>query len=281
MFKILIMKYGFVTCVELGLKCMETIYNIGNELELAITLKDNLDTNKSGRIFLDSFCARKKINLIKCKNINDSNVLDSISNSNIDWLFIIGWSQIAGKNILDKPNKGVLGMHPTLLPEGRGRAPIPWAIIKGLKKTGVTLFKLDVGVDTGLIVKQIEIPINKKEDASSLYEKVKNTHIELMIKTIKLTENKKLYFKKQNENKATYWPIRKPCDAEINLNKSVIEADRLIRAVTKPYPGARLIQNKKKIIIWKAKINKGTLNNGPQISFPDGKLDLIDFEEIQ
>ena len=143
------MKFGFVTCVELGLSCMEEIYAAGGELDLAITLHDDRAINKSGRVYLDDFCGARGIDLVKVRHINDSEAIEAIRSREIDWLFIIGWSQIAGPQVLAAPTHGVHGIHPTLLPEGRGRAPIPWAILKGLKETGVTLFKLDEGVDTG------------------------------------------------------------------------------------------------------------------------------------
>ena len=74
-------------------------------------------------------------------------------------------------------------MHPSLLPEGRD-ASIPWAILKNLNKTGVTIFKMDSGIDTGPIVDQIEIPLNDKTTATELYKKVNDAHCHL-IKKIK------------------------------------------------------------------------------------------------
>src|SRR5690554_2083 len=145
-------KIGFVTCVQLGLSCMEAIYEANGKLALAITLNDDQARQKSGRVYLDEFCKRKSIPLMKSSHINNKDVIDSIKEADLDWLFIIGWSQIASKELLETPKNGTLGMHPTLLPCGRGRASIPWAILKGLDTTGVTLFKLDEGVDTGPIV---------------------------------------------------------------------------------------------------------------------------------
>ena len=94
------MRFAFVTCVELGLACMEAIYSIGGKLDLAFTLHDNLSVNKSGRVWLDEFCSRHKLPLIKLRHINDGELADIVRNENIDWLFIIGWSQIASPDVL-------------------------------------------------------------------------------------------------------------------------------------------------------------------------------------
>src|SRR5690606_21684147 len=130
------MKFGFVTCVQLGLSCIEEIYRIGGKLDVLITIPDNKAKSKSGRIYLDGIADKYNIPLYKVNHINDNECIDIINKYNLDWLFIIGWSQIVSNQVLNSPKSGCIGMHPTLLPVGRGRAAIPWAIIKGLDKTG-------------------------------------------------------------------------------------------------------------------------------------------------
>ena len=159
-------KIAFATCVQLGLSCIEEIYRINGQLSFLITLKDEKAKNKSGRVYLDEFAKEHNLQVLKIDNINDQIVIDTIKKNNIDWLFIIGWSQIAKKELLDAPNKGCIGMHPSLLPVGRGRAAIPWAILKCLDCTGVTLFKLDEGVDTGEIIGQLSIPLSNRTTKS-------------------------------------------------------------------------------------------------------------------
>lgn len=275
------MKFGFVTCVQLGKSCMEAIYEVGGHLDLVITLNDSQAVNKSGRVYLDEFCSTNNINLLKSSHINNDECIDAIKDHGLDWLFIIGWSQIANKKLLSTPNKGVLGIHPTLLPKGRGRASIPWAIVKGLDETGVTLFKLDEGVDTGDIVDQLVIPLNEDITATELYDLVENSHITLMKDVFGKLENDSVMLKKQDHSQATEWLGRTPADGEIDLNGSVLDADRLIRAVTKPYPGAFFIENNKKYIVWSANILKPEDKSGSKvIKFADGELCLNNYEII-
>ncbi len=92
------MKFGFVTCVQLGKSCMEAIYQVGGSLDLIITLEDTQAVNKSGRVYLDDFCILKNVPLLKSSHINNDNCIKLIKKYKIDWLFIIGWSQIANKN---------------------------------------------------------------------------------------------------------------------------------------------------------------------------------------
>jgi len=268
------MKMAFATCVQLGLSCIEEIYRIGGKLDLLITLKDDKASNKSGRIYLDKFAEEHNIPLLKINNINDREVIYALKEYNIDWLFIIGWSQIAKREVLQTPKKGCIGMHPTLLPVGRGRAAIPWAILKGLKQTGVTMFKLDEGVDTGDIIGQEIIDLDENITATELYKKANDMHVKLISKYWNNIINDNITLTKQDETKATVWPARRPEDGEILNSMTMEEADRLVRAVTHPYPGAFYKNGNKVIRIWSAKVNadKG------EIKLKDGYLTPIEYE---
>lgn len=268
------MRMAFATCVQLGLSCIEEIYKIGGELDLFITLKDEKGRNKSGRIYLDEIARHHDVPLLKINNINDREVIESLEKHEIDWLFIIGWSQIAKTEILETPSKGCIGMHPTLLPIGRGRAAIPWAILKGLEKTGVTMFKLDEGVDTGDIIGQGVIELYKDTTSTELYKKVDDMHITLISKYWDDIVKDKIVLTKQDESKATEWPGRKPKDGEIFSSMTIDEADKLVRAVTHPYPGAFYKDRDKIIRIWSAKLD---INEG-EIKLKDGFLIPIDYE---
>lgn len=275
------MKFAFVTCVELGLSCIEKIYQIGGTLDLVITLEDKIARSKSGRVYVDAFCQQYGIELHKCGNINEQSVVDLIKMREIDWLFIIGWSQIAHSDVLAAPKRGVLGMHPTLLPEGRGRAAIPWAILYGLEKTGVTLFQLDGGVDTGPIIAQKVITLNGSTSATELYNEVEAAHVALIRDTFHKLVLGKLIAQPQDDALATEWPQRRPENGEINLLGSVKNAERLVRATTHPYPGAYVLMDKIKRIIWKAKIadEKDDHADLPEVHFSDGILICLEWND--
>ena len=96
-------------------------------------------------------------------------------------IFVVGWSQLVREPFIATASRAVYGMHPTLLPRHRGRAPIPWAILSGLAKTGVTLFEItDPTADSGPIVGQVEMPIARDETATTLYDRIAEAHVELM-----------------------------------------------------------------------------------------------------
>lgn len=274
------MKVAFCTCVQIGKSCIEEILKIDGKFDLFLTLHDDKSTKKSGRIFLDDLAKASNTPLYKLNSINDLDVANVLRDFEIDWLFIIGWSQIASSELLKIPRMGVIGAHPTLLPIGRGRAAVPWAIIKGLNKTGVTFFKMDEGVDTGDILDQFEISILPDENATTLYSKVNDAHVELIRQIWPKLISNSIFGIKQDETMASYWNGRTPSDGELFKSMSVSEVDRLVRATTRPYPGAYLQNDDgSKAIIWSGSIKP--LSNATQIEFSDGIYYACEIEIVK
>ncbi|WP_343329154.1 formyltransferase family protein [Polaribacter staleyi] len=274
------MKFAFVTCVQIGLSCMEAIYEVNGKLDLIVSIPDEKAKKKSGRIYVDDFANKHNIPVVKSNHVNDDLIINTIKKHQIDWLFIIGWSQIASKEVIQASTLGTIGAHPTLLPKGRGRAAIPWAIIKGLDVTGVSFFKMDEGVDTGLILAQEKVTIETDETALTLYNKVNYAH-EILIKKLFLDlQENKVKGVVQDEEEATYWEGRKPKDGEISLEMSIDSVDKLVRATTKPYPGAFIIINKRKVIIWKGFKSIEKINDevSLEIELPDGFYYATNYE---
>lgn len=258
---------------------MEEIASIGGRLDAVLTLPDAQARNKSGRIYVDSYCAEYEIPLGKFRNINDDDAVAWLRTQRLDWLFIIGWSQIARDLVLGAVARGAIGMHPTLLPEGRGRAAIPWAILKGLARTGVSMFKLDSGVDTGPLLAQQEIVLDPRETATTLYTKVEKAHRTLMRRTWPLLLADSLPLQAQDDALATVWPGRTAADGALGSHMTVDYADRLVRAVTHPYPGAFIDLPGRRLRIWRAEPATTASGPGERIPFADGELVVLDAEE--
>ncbi|MCK5212229.1 methionyl-tRNA formyltransferase [Candidatus Parcubacteria bacterium] len=156
---------------------------------------------------------------------------------NLDLIVVIAYSQIIPKNILEVPKYGVINVHGSLLPKYRGAACIQWPIINGDKETGITIMKMDKGLDTGPILAQKSIPINATDTTGTLFDKISRLGAEILIPTLKDYIAGKIKPAPQNEAKANYVGQIKKADGQIDWNKPAIEIERFIRAMT-PWPGA-------------------------------------------
>jgi methionyl-tRNA formyltransferase len=273
------LRTGFVTCVQLGADVLEEIISIGGSVDVVVTLQDDIAINKSGRAFVDDLAKRHAAELHKTRNINERSTVEWLEQQALDWLFIIGWSQIAERDVLDCTRHGAIGMHPTLLPQGRGRASIPWTILKRLGESGVTMFQLDDGVDTGPILAQVEFPIDQRENASSLYRKAVEAHRELIRSTWPHLLSDEIAAEPQDHAKASVWPARRPEDGQIRRDMTVEEAERLVRALAPPYPGARWKDERgHDWYIWAADTN--SKHPGMPISLGDGELTATVFQRM-
>jgi len=171
-----------------------------------------------------------------------------------DVVYCFGWSYLLKEPMLKFPKLGVVGYHPTLLPQHRGRHPIIWALALGLRETGSTFFFMDDNVDSGDILSQKKIQILDSDDACSLYAKLVNVACEQMNEfTPQLISGD---FKRliQDESKASYWCKRTKEDGVINWEMSAQNIHNLVRALTRPYGGAHFNYDGKEIKVWKTEI---------------------------
>ena len=144
------------------------------------------------------------------------------------------------------------------------------------------MFKLDEGVDTGDILAQLEIPLDGNITATELYEKVEKAHVQLIRDNWADIINDTIKPIKQDETKATVWEGRKPEDGELSHAMTMEEASRMVRAVTRPYPGAFYIEDGRKVTVWSARTTRQITGSDEGALSPyklaDGYLLPIDYE---
>jgi len=186
------------------------------------------------------------------RNINED--VQVIKKLQPDIVVMCGWRQIIGKDVMAVPKAGFVGFHPTLLPKGRGPAPIINTILNGENHSGVTMFYVDDSLDGGDVVGQEPFDITADDYASDVYEKVIEAGKKLVKKFLPLLVEGKAPRIKQDESKATQFGKRSLKDNEIDLRDSPETIQRKIRALSKPYRGAYIKVGDKKLVIWKAEL---------------------------
>jgi len=181
-----------------------------------------------------------RFKLIKVPKYNLKKYFSTVKFLRPDLIFEYGWSEILDQRFLALCP--IIGQHPSLLPKRRGRAPITWAILDGLKYTGVTIFYLDQKVDNGNIIYQKRILISKNETSNTLLNKINTTLVQLTIKYIKKFPYNPI--KQQDHKKASYTKKRTMLDSEIKLSYTFSTLDKYFRALVPPYYPVPFIKTK-------------------------------------
>ncbi|HHZ00531.1 MAG TPA: methionyl-tRNA formyltransferase [Tissierellia bacterium] len=232
---------------------LEEMIRINFPLDMVFSLDEQYSENVSGYYPIHKIAEDYKIPYRKFRRINDTKHIDIIKSINPDYIFIIGLSQLVGRDIINAARKGVIGFHPTPLPKFRGRAAIVWQILLGVHQTKCSLFFIDEGIDSGDIIDQEEYVIENTDYAMDVSIKCLEAFKKLIRRVLPKILEGSIKPTKQNEEDATYLLKRTPEDGLIDWSKPVKEIQRLIRAVSRPYPGAfSNYDGKHKVIFWKA-----------------------------
>ena len=154
-----------------------------------------------------------------------------------DLMVVVAYGQILPPAILDLPPHGCLNVHTSLLPKYRGAAPIQWAIANGEPETGVTIMKMDAGLDTGPILAVRRTPIFPTDDSQILHDRLAQLGAELLVDTIPDFVTGKILPEPQPAKGSTYAAKIKKEDGRIDWSQPAVQIWNRVRAF-KPWPGA-------------------------------------------
>ena len=216
------------------------------------TLPLSKSSRHSDYVDLEPVAAKYGVPVLPATNVNKPKILEQIRSLDPDYIFVIGWSQICRQEFLSIPKIGCIGCHPAPIPENRGRGVIPWTILQGCSETGISLFWLDEGADSGDLILQEKFPVAPDETATTLYDKHGYYLEKILNKAVTLLVEGKIPRIPQDHSQATYCAKRTPDDGFIDWNLPAKSIWTLIRAVTKPYPGAFTFYKGNKLVIWSA-----------------------------
>ena len=222
------------------------------------------------------------------EKVKDPQFLKIFYELNPEMVVVAAYGQILPREIIDFPPLKCLNIHPSLLPRYRGAAPINWAIIRGETKTGVTIMKMDEGMDSGDIILQQETPIDADEDFGRLHDRLAVQGASLLIEAIDQVAAGTAAFQKQNAAAVTFAPRLQKEDGRINWNSGAQDIVNLIRGLS-PAPAAYTYLSGQQLKIFAAACEKGGVkdaagkigaktNNGLPVAAADGYVIL---KEIQ
>lgn len=205
---------------------------------------------------------KHNIKVLHPAKMKDEGFLDELRSFGADVFVVVAYGRILPKVLLDIPPKGCVNVHASLLPSYRGAAPIQWAVIDGLKETGVTTMLMDEGLDTGDILKQYKCEVASDETGGSLFDKLASMGGEAIVDTINGMLDGSITPKKQGDTDTQYARMLTKEDGNIDFNRSAVEIERLVRGLN-PWPSAYTKLNDKTLKIWKASVKDSVEENNP------------------
>lgn len=182
-------------------------------------------------------------------HMSDPELLSQVRDWNPDLFLVAGWYHMIPRSW--RSIAPAYGLHASLLPDYSGGAPLVWALINGETETGITLFQMDDGVDSGPIVSQQAIPILKTDTIATLYQRAECAGLGLLLPFLSTIGREQVSLRPQFHPNRRIVPQRQPDDGQIDWRLTSIEIDRFVRAQTDPYPGAFSVIDKKRIGIFR------------------------------
>ncbi|MCS7228240.1 MAG: methionyl-tRNA formyltransferase [Endomicrobia bacterium] len=226
------MKVLFWGNSHISIPFLEQLYNNSFiEVVAVVTLPDK--PRGRGLKILPSpvkiFAEKFNIKTIVSDNIVDEKFLDVIKTLSPELSIVVSYGKLIPKQIISLHKIGMLNVHFSLLPKYRGAAPVQWALINGEKETGITIFWLEEGMDTGDIFVQSRVSISEDDNYYTLMDKLIKLGCKLLNETIMQTVEKKIV-KIPQSGIPTYAPTIKKLQAKINWQQPADKIHNIVRA---------------------------------------------------
>ncbi|MCO6047420.1 hypothetical protein NG895_26250 [Aeoliella sp. ICT_H6.2] len=243
----------FAGSVNTSRTALESIVAAGGNLVGVLELAPSASRNVSGFAELSDIAARAEVPIVRFEKINSPEVMTAVERWQPDLLFVVGLSQLVADELLNLPRLGCVGFHPTLLPEGRGRAPIAWLAL-GQARGAATFFLMDAGADSGPILAQHPFDVSPDDYAFDIEEKVNQSIREALGQWLPRLNAGEWAPAPQDHSQASYLGKRTPADGHIDWCLAATDIAQLVRAASRPLPGAYTYLGNAKLIVWQATI---------------------------
>ncbi len=240
----------FIGCVELSYAVLDRIIAVPDIAVAGVVTRRRSLINTDFRS-LEPLAHRTGCPLLLVERNDQSSIVDFTRSLSPQLMICVGWSYLLGPELLAVAPRGVVGYHPTALPSNRGRHPLIWALALGLGETGSTFFFLEEGADSGPILNQRIILIAPEDDAATLYAKVTETALSQLDELIPALIAGTAAPLPQDERLANSWRKRSRADGRIDWRMSAPAIRNLVRALTRPYPGAHCVTAGKEVSVWR------------------------------
>lgn len=252
---------------DIAAQSLQALINSGHEICAVFTREDKPFGRK--QILTSSpvkrLAEKYSIKVFQPKTLKDDNAFSLIKEINPEIIVVVAYGRILPKVILDIPLNGCLNLHVSLLPKYRGSAPIQWAVLNGEEETGISIMYMAEGIDTGDILKTVNVKIDENETSGELFEKVSVIGARALCQSIIEIGENKITRIKQNNDLATLAPLLTKEQAKIDFKMDYSKFHNQVRGLN-PWPVAYFEHAGKKVKILRTLKSNGKGNEGEILS---------------
>jgi methionyl-tRNA formyltransferase len=245
----------FMGTPDFAVPTLKAIIDAGHQVLAAVTQPDKPKGRgrKTEPSPVKQFAVAHQVEVLQPEKASDDFFCETIQEIEPDLMIVVAFGQILKKKVLTIPTWGVINIHASLLPKLRGAAPIPWAILNEETGTGLTIMRMDEGLDTGPILLQKEVPILENETAGQLRDRLSILAGELMVETLNLLSENRVIETPQDHGSATYAPKIQREQSVIDWAQSARKLSAFIRGLD-PRPGAYTLLHGKELKLFSPRV---------------------------
>ncbi len=258
------LKIVFAGTPAFGLPCLDALAQSTHEIQAIYTQPDRPAGRgrKLQASAVKEWALTRNIPVYQPLNFKSPEAIAELAALKPDLLIVIAYGLILPKVVLEIPRLGCVNVHASLLPYWRGASPIQHAILHGDSESGVTIMKMDVGMDTGDMLRKVSCPITNTDTATTLHDKLAAISAQPLLQTVEELASNTAKPEVQDGSLATYAGKINKEDALINWQRSAKEIDCQIRAFN-PWPIAYTLLDKEVLRIHQAQVVDMDLNQTP------------------
>lgn len=268
------MRLVFAGTPEFARSALAALFDAGHEVALVLAQPDRpagrglrLSESPVKRLALE-----RGVEVFQPRTLRDTSAVSRVSAARPEALVVAAYGLILPQAVLDVAPLGALNIHASLLPRWRGAAPIARALMAGDRETGVTIMKMDAGLDTGPMLAQRRIEIVPQDDGATLHDKLASLGAEMMVDALAAIRAGPVEYRPQPREGVTYAHKIEKREAWLDWTRSAIELERAVRAF-RPAPGAQTTLRGETLKIWRASLADGQGEPGLVVrADPEGLL---------
>jgi len=247
------MRIVFAGTTEFAARAFDALIDAGHQVPLVLTRPDQ----PAGRGMRPSASVVKRhaldrgVEVHQPASFKDTGALAPIAAASAELLVVAAYGLILPQAVLDSARHGALNIHASLLPRWRGAAPIQRALLAGDRETGITIIKMDAGLDTGPILSQGVLPISEADDAGTLQDKLAALGARMIVDAVAMVAAGDVHLAPQPAEGVCYAAKIGKRESVLDWTRSASELSRAIRAY-RPVPGAATFLGGEALKIWRA-----------------------------